>query len=45
MLHAALLGCATELTRDVEHVRDQRAAAHLGVADLRILAVLRTEDA
>lgn len=45
MFYAALLRCATELSRGVEHIRDQRATAHLGVADLRILTVLGTENA
>lgn len=45
VLAARLLGGAAELAGDVKHVGDERASAHLVVADLGILAVLGAEDA
>lgn len=45
MFAARLLGGAAELAGNVKHVGDERAPAHLVVADLGILAVLRAEHA
>lgn len=45
MLATRLLGGATKLAGQVKHVSDQRATAHLVIADLCVLAVLRAQDA